>query len=327
MINIYEAGLSTEAFTHHYSFLETYFSKRNKLTLNKVNGNLLIKEIFETCSMAANLEKHNVPVCKHIITRFNKAWEIEGLRSSILTNKMKKTCETLKNSGKPCKICEAIKKLALFEDVENKNYTQTYSSSSVKVTTYAILNSFENRSFLENFFNNLEINLQEKIKKNEVNSAFCNGVSKELQEYWKHVDSYKQIADFAQLEKKNLSILDKNTNNQIFISYNNYSFSENTSQENNEIIKKTYNIIKTEKNSQNQKETDLTSKKIEIKTKKISYNKKLDNKTNESKLTESSLTLILISFFFKLAVAPFHLWSLDVYEGSLTSSTVFFCCL
>lgn len=33
---------------------------------------------------------------------------------------------------------------------------------------------------------------------------------------------------------------------------------------------------------------------------------------------------ILISIFFKLALAPFHIWSPDIYESSLTSSTVFF---
>jgi len=39
---------------------------------------------------------------------------------------------------------------------------------------------------------------------------------------------------------------------------------------------------------------------------------------------EFGLSLILISLFIKLALAPFHLWSLDVYEGSPTSSTFFF---
>ena len=39
---------------------------------------------------------------------------------------------------------------------------------------------------------------------------------------------------------------------------------------------------------------------------------------------ELGLTLILFSLFIKLALAPFHLWSLDVYEGSPTSSTIFF---
>ncbi len=39
---------------------------------------------------------------------------------------------------------------------------------------------------------------------------------------------------------------------------------------------------------------------------------------------EFGLTLILFSLFIKLALAPFHLWSLDVYEGSPTSSTFFF---
>ena len=39
---------------------------------------------------------------------------------------------------------------------------------------------------------------------------------------------------------------------------------------------------------------------------------------------ELGLALILFSLFIKLALAPFHLWSLDVYEGSPTSSTVFF---
>jgi NADH-quinone oxidoreductase subunit N len=39
---------------------------------------------------------------------------------------------------------------------------------------------------------------------------------------------------------------------------------------------------------------------------------------------EVGLTLILFSLFIKLALAPFHLWSLDVFEGSPTSSTIFF---
>ena len=41
-------------------------------------------------------------------------------------------------------------------------------------------------------------------------------------------------------------------------------------------------------------------------------------------LLEIGLTFILLSLFIKLALAPFHLWSLDVYEGSPTSSTFFF---
>ena len=39
---------------------------------------------------------------------------------------------------------------------------------------------------------------------------------------------------------------------------------------------------------------------------------------------EFGLTLILFSLFIKLALAPFHLWSLDVYEGAPTNSTFFF---
>lgn len=39
---------------------------------------------------------------------------------------------------------------------------------------------------------------------------------------------------------------------------------------------------------------------------------------------ELGLSLILFSLFIKLALAPFHLWSLDVYEGSPSSSTFFF---
>jgi len=39
---------------------------------------------------------------------------------------------------------------------------------------------------------------------------------------------------------------------------------------------------------------------------------------------EVGFTLILFSLFIKLALAPFHLWSLDVYEGSPTSTTIFF---
>ena len=42
---------------------------------------------------------------------------------------------------------------------------------------------------------------------------------------------------------------------------------------------------------------------------------------------EFGLTLILFSLFIKLSLAPFHVWSLDVYEGSPTSSTFFFAVL
>ena len=41
-------------------------------------------------------------------------------------------------------------------------------------------------------------------------------------------------------------------------------------------------------------------------------------------LVQLALTFIFVSLLFKLAIAPFHLWSLDVYEGSPSSSTVFF---
>ena len=38
----------------------------------------------------------------------------------------------------------------------------------------------------------------------------------------------------------------------------------------------------------------------------------------------SGMLIILFALFFKLALAPFHLWSPDVYEGSPSSSTFFF---
>ena len=41
-------------------------------------------------------------------------------------------------------------------------------------------------------------------------------------------------------------------------------------------------------------------------------------------LIKFALLFILISLFFKLAVAPFHVWSPDVYENSPSSSTFFF---
>lgn len=44
----------------------------------------------------------------------------------------------------------------------------------------------------------------------------------------------------------------------------------------------------------------------------------------DTNLLQIGLTFILISLFFKLAIAPFHIWSPDVYEGSPTSSTFFF---
>ena len=39
---------------------------------------------------------------------------------------------------------------------------------------------------------------------------------------------------------------------------------------------------------------------------------------------EHAWMCISIAFFFKIAAAPFHMWAPDVYEGSPTSSTIFF---
>ena len=44
----------------------------------------------------------------------------------------------------------------------------------------------------------------------------------------------------------------------------------------------------------------------------------------DGSLIQFALVFIFVSLLFKLAVAPFHLWSLDVYEESPTSSTFFF---
>ena len=44
----------------------------------------------------------------------------------------------------------------------------------------------------------------------------------------------------------------------------------------------------------------------------------------EGSLIQFALVFIFVSLLFKLAVAPFHLWSLDVYEESPSSSTFFF---
>ena len=38
----------------------------------------------------------------------------------------------------------------------------------------------------------------------------------------------------------------------------------------------------------------------------------------------SGLLIVILALFFKLALAPFHLWAPDVYEGSPSSSTFFF---
>ena len=44
----------------------------------------------------------------------------------------------------------------------------------------------------------------------------------------------------------------------------------------------------------------------------------------DSNLIKFALVFILIALFFKLTVAPFHVWAPDVYEGSPSSSTFFF---
>lgn len=52
----------------------------------------------------------------------------------------------------------------------------------------------------------------------------------------------------------------------------------------------------------------------------------VDNETSNflEPFLEIGLTFIIFSLFIKLALAPFHVWSLDVYEGSPTISTFFF---
>jgi NADH-quinone oxidoreductase subunit N len=47
----------------------------------------------------------------------------------------------------------------------------------------------------------------------------------------------------------------------------------------------------------------------------------------DNNLLELGLVFVLFSLFIKLSLAPFHLWSLDVYEGSPTSSAFFFAVL
>lgn len=53
----------------------------------------------------------------------------------------------------------------------------------------------------------------------------------------------------------------------------------------------------------------------------------LDNFYFDFHLINFGLIFIIISLFFKLSLAPFHVWSPDVYEGSLTSSAAFFAIL
>ncbi len=48
---------------------------------------------------------------------------------------------------------------------------------------------------------------------------------------------------------------------------------------------------------------------------------------NISYISEIGLSLILISLFFKVSAAPFHIWTPDVYEGSPTISVLFFASL
>lgn len=49
-----------------------------------------------------------------------------------------------------------------------------------------------------------------------------------------------------------------------------------------------------------------------------------DSKFQYNDLLLTGLLFVFVSIFFKLALAPFHLWSPDVYEGSPSSSTFFF---
>jgi len=74
------------------------------------------------------------------------------------------------------------------------------------------------------------------------------------------------------------------------------------------------------------------NKNITHKTKILSTSTFFNNNTDFSTsnlfqkiIIEVSIIFIIIGFFFKLALAPFHLWSLDIYEAAPTSSTIFFC--
>jgi NADH:ubiquinone oxidoreductase subunit 2 (subunit N) len=49
-----------------------------------------------------------------------------------------------------------------------------------------------------------------------------------------------------------------------------------------------------------------------------------DSTVFDGNLIKFALVFIMIGLFFKLTIAPFHVWAPDVYEGSPTSSTFFF---
>ena len=53
----------------------------------------------------------------------------------------------------------------------------------------------------------------------------------------------------------------------------------------------------------------------------------MQNLYNFTTISEIGLSLVLISLFFKVSAAPFHIWTPDVYEGSPTISTLFFASL
>ena len=53
----------------------------------------------------------------------------------------------------------------------------------------------------------------------------------------------------------------------------------------------------------------------------------MHNFINFTTISEIGLSLVLISLFFKVSAAPFHIWTPDVYEGSPTISTLFFASL
>lgn len=57
---------------------------------------------------------------------------------------------------------------------------------------------------------------------------------------------------------------------------------------------------------------------------KLEYTDRFFSRFFGVRFIEFGLTFILFSLFIKLALAPFHLWALDVYEGSPTNSTFFF---
>lgn len=114
-----------------------YFTQRNipQLISEELKNDILVKSYFKMCKIA-NLEGYIIPICEHVIKRFRKAYEIEGIRKHVFKRKLFKSCENLKTNGKTCKVCQALSERFAFSE-NDQNETRN-NKNEIEIKTKKI---------------------------------------------------------------------------------------------------------------------------------------------------------------------------------------------